>query len=141
MSYKIPQGRLRPKKEATFGKKPFKGKAKNRKGSLKSSFLTSPVKKRVLKIDRDYLSWLQNSSYACMVCGGFVGIEWHHVKRDSTDKKDHTRLIPLCGVECHRLGTELSAHGTPRKFRAVYPIEIQRKYAAEIYGDYKKEEL
>ena len=37
--YSIPQGRLRPKKESTFGKvkKPFKGTHKNRSGSLKKS--------------------------------------------------------------------------------------------------------
>jgi len=111
-------------------KKPYCGKNKNRKGSKKVSSLSMN--------DKKYLSWLQTTSYACFACGGDNGIEWHHVKRDSTDKKNHTRLIPLCGVECHRLGTVLSAHGTPKKFRETFSMEFQNEYADRIYSEYKE---
>lgn len=118
--------RLKPKKVSTFGKKPFKGKSKNRKG-----------RKKVTDEDKKYLSYLQTTDYPCMVCGKHYGIEWHHVKRDSTDKKDNTRLIPLCGVEHHRLGLTLSAHGTPKKFRDTFSIKFQLQYAKEIHDEFK----
>ncbi len=49
-------------------------------------------------------------------------------------------VIPLCGVEHHRLGTELSAHGTPKKFREVFPVQSQRNYATILYNEYKEEQ-
>jgi len=151
MGFKINDGRIKPKKAGTFGaKKPFKGKNKNRKGSLKNSFPDEPAKRlnpkpsmkniKLLTLDdREYLRWLQTSSYDCFACGKSNGIEWHHVKEFSSDKKDHKRLIPLCGVECHRLGTELSAHGTPKKFRGKFSMELQNGFADKIYENYEKE--
>ena len=138
---KINDGRLNPKKEKTFGvKKPFKGLDKNRKGNKKATRLkpkySAKNKKLFTAEDGLYLEWLQSTSYHCLVCGGSNGIEWHHVKRDSADKKNHSRLIPLCGVEHHRLGTKLSAHGTPKKFREAYPVEVQLEVAKSIYEDY-----
>ena len=123
--YKIKDGRLKPKPVGTFGKakKPYKGKNRNRKGSVSDS-------------DKSFLSWLQSSSYGCMVCGRHDGIEWHHVKLNSCSKKDHTKLIPLCGIEHHRVGTVLSAHGTPKKFRETYSIEYQEDYALSIFNEY-----
>jgi len=146
MAYKVPQGRIKPKKEAMFGKKPFKGKEKNRKGRLKKSIRLKPKynskNKKLFDVeDAKYIEWLQCSSYSCFVCGGHNGIEWHHVKKFSTDKKDHTRLIPLCGVEHHRLGAVLSAHGTPKKWRETFSMEVQLEYAANIYEDYLAEML
>jgi len=154
MGCKINDGRIRPKAEKTFGKNPRKGKNRNRSGNTKNSFLSSEEKIVSERIkpkfsgktpslltgaDRKYLRYLQSLDVVCFVCGEQNGIEWHHVKRDSTDKKDHTRLIPLCGVEHHRLGAELSAHRTPVKFRETYPVEVQMEYAAKIYENYLKE--
>ena len=108
-------------------KAPYCGKNKNRKGD-----------KKVTDEDKKYLSYLQTTDYSCMVCGQSNGIEWHHVKRDSTDKKDNTRLVPLCGIEHHRLGSTLSAHGTPKKFREKFSMKFQFRYAKEIYDEFKR---
>lgn len=146
--YEIKSGRIKPKRKSTFGKvkKPFKGKNKNRKGRKKDSlFDHERIKpKPSMKNDnsatpeeRDYLQWLQLLDVPCFCCGEYGnGIEWHHVKKYSTDKKDHTSLIPLCGVKCHRTGTDLSAHGTPKKFREMFPIELQREAAGKFYEQY-----
>ena len=93
----------------------------------------TPVK--LTKDDKEYLEWVQNQSYTCFVCGCQNGIEWHHVKRDSTDKKNHKRLIPLCGAEHHRLG-DLSPHGNPKKWRDTYTMDEQNDFADHIYKQY-----
>ena len=151
--------------KGSFGKKPSKPlrsksiiKAVIKEKASKPIFGTVRVALRkksknniVSKDDRGYLDWLheeeQGYSYPCFVCGNNSSsdtIEWHHIKEGSGDKKDHKRQIPLCGNEHHRLGTVLSAHGTPRKFRETYPMEMQYKYADKIYSDflqYKKNSL
>jgi len=85
--------------------------------------------------DMEYLQWLQDQPYKCFACGKQNGIEWHHVKLNSVDKKNHKRLIPLCGVEHHRLG-ELSPHGNPRKWREKFSMKIQNDFADKIYQEY-----
>ena len=92
------------------------------------------VKTQLVK-DRGYLSWLHNSGQFCMVCEISVGLEAHHVKRDSTDKRSDDSCIVLCWNHHH--GTELSPHGTPKLFRETYPIEFQRDFAHGLYRDYK----
>jgi len=59
------------------------------------------------------------------------------LKLNSSDKKNHKRLIPLCGVEHHRLGQTLSAHGTPKKWRETFSMEMQNEFADKIYKEYK----
>ena len=143
--YKINDGRLKPKKESTFGKvkKPFKGKDKNRKGSTKVTVarikpkVSSKNVSLLTQEDKLYLEWLQEQDTVCFVCGQQSGIEWHHVKLYSNDKKNHKRLIPLCGVEHHRLGQELSPHGTPKKWRETYSMDEQNAYADKFYQKYK----
>jgi len=88
--------------------------------------------------DGEYLTWLHYQQYPCFVCGKQNGIEWHHVKRDSTDKKDHKRLIPLCGNEHHRNG-KLSPHGNPSLWRETFSMDLQNGYADSIYQDYLRE--
>ena len=111
--------KVKKKKVSTFGKKNIlKKKSQN-----------------LSKDEKDYLDWLQNQSYGCFVCGQQNGIEWHHVKKFSSDKKNHFRLIPLCFMH-HRISNELSAHGTPRKFRDLYPLDIQNIFANNIYIAY-----
>jgi len=95
-------------------------------------------KKTITKDDKAYLQWLQTQSYSCFVCGAYQSIEYHHIKEHSIDKKNHKRLIPLC-VMHHRLNNELSAHGTPKKFKKIYPMEVQEKYADSIYRRYLEE--
>ncbi len=152
MGIKIKDGRVKgAKKESTFGtaKKPFKGKSSNRKGNVKNSFSDSSIKpkysaknKKLITVeDSAYLKWLKSLSVVCFCCGKQNGIEWHHVKQTSSDKKNHKRLIPLCGIICHRLGTVLSAHSTPKKFRAIFSIEKQNAHADEFYKKYEKEML
>ena len=91
--------------------------------------------------DSKYLSWLHCQNLGCFICGEHNQIELHHIKECSSDSKDDTKVIGLCGESCHRNGTELSAHGTPKKFREKYPIEYQLKYAEKLRGYYLKEML
>ncbi len=110
------------KKVSTFGKK-------------KSCLKKRNAKNQISKDEKDYLDWLQNQSYGCFVCGQQNGIEWHHVKKFSSDKKNHFRLIPLCGVEHHRLG-KLSPHGNAKLWRETYTYEEQLQFAATIHLNY-----
>lgn len=143
--YEIKSGRIKPKKEPSFGKKPYKGKGKNRAGKKSVTVTAARIKpkfdgsnqKEISPEDKAYLKWLKEFAvYPCFVCGGFNGIEWHHVKEFSSDVKNHKRLIPLCGVEHHRLGQTLSAHGTPKKWRETYSMDVQTEAAWQIYQDY-----
>jgi len=140
LSKKIKANRIKPKLEKTFGaKKPFAGKNKNRTGSLKSAPINFVSKNKCVSPgDKEYLNWLDanRSNYGCFVCGRTFCNEWHHVKLNSSDKKDHTKLIALCGEEHHRLGQTLSAHGTPKKWRETYSMELQLEVADKIYQDY-----
>lgn len=111
------------KKVSTFGKKNILKK--------KSQNLSND--------EKDFLNWLQiRENTVCFVCGKndfYDKIEWHHIKRSSSDTKNHFRLIPLCGSKHHRNG-ELSPHGSPKKWRETFSLEVQLKYAAEIYQEY-----
>lgn len=117
--------RLRPKKVSTFGTK---------KSKLKK--VSSTNKAKATKEDLDYMDWLHSSkcSFVCIVCES-PNVEFHHVKRDSTSKKDHKRLIPLC-QQHHTLSDKLSAHGTPKKWRETYSMELQYIIADKIYKNY-----
>lgn len=92
-------------------------------------------KPKITDEDKEYLGWLQLQTFNCMVCNTNYGIEYHHTKEHSTDRKDHKRLIPLCYYH-HRTSTELSAHGTPSLFRKKYPMEVQYELADKIYSEY-----
>ena len=81
--------------------------------------------------EQKYLNWLQEQWYGCFHCNGGSNIEWHHVKLNSTDKKNHTRLIPLC-LEHHK-GSTISPHGAPSHWRNTYTMKEQNEAAAEIY--------
>lgn len=114
------------KKVSTFGKKKSCLKKKSKK-----SLLT--------KEEQDYLTWLQSrENSVCFVCGkrNFNDdIEWHHVKKSSSDKKNHFRLIPLCGHLHHRNG-DLSPHGNAKRWRETFSLEVQLTYAVEIHLEY-----
>jgi len=110
-------------KVSTFGKK-------------KSCLKKRSAKNKISKEEKEYLDWLQNQSFSCFVCGKQNGIEWHHVKKFSSDKKNHFRLIPLCGGEHHRLG-KLSPHGNAKLWRETYSYEEQMEFAYDIYMKFK----
>jgi len=139
----------------TFGKKPSNGtfgktksKPLNRSGSLKPS--SKPLKKKSDKNlatpeEKEFMDWIREDSqylrYPCFVCGKHNPndpIKWHHVKLYSSDKKNHKRLIPLCDVEHHRLGKEISPHGTPKKWRETYSMEEQNAFADKVWNDFQE---
>jgi len=96
-------------------------------------------KPKITNEDKEYLQWLQELYYPrCYVCYTQANIEFHHVKKHSSDRKNHKLLIPLC-LEHHRNSKELSAHRTPKKFRELYPIEEQKEKANKIYKEYINE--
>ena len=88
--------------------------------------------------DSNYLSWLHEvKQVPCYVCNIQVGIQLHHIKRASSDPKKDNLVIHLCYE--HHLGTEFSAHGTPKAFKEEYPYEMQEKRADSLYAMYKGE--
>lgn len=97
-------------------------------------------KPKITNEDREYLNWLNENrgAYPCFVCGTRNGIEYHHVKNKSTDKKNHRKLIPLCYFH-HRVSSELSPHGSPKNWRMKYSIIEQEKIADKLYEDFKNE--
>lgn len=92
--------------------------------------------------DKRYLYWLHNQSdIFCFVCGKQNKLECHHIKEFSSDKKDDRKILMLCGEECHRNGTGLSAHGTPKKFRNTFSMKTQLSYSCELYDRYLSEKV
>jgi 5-methylcytosine-specific restriction endonuclease McrA len=108
-------------------------------GKKKSRLKKKSLKNQLSQEERDYLDWLQKREHSvCFVCGKrdfSDDLEWHHVKKSSSDKKNHFRLIPLCGSKHHRNG-ELSPHGGAKKFRETFSYEMQLEYAAGIHLEY-----
>ena len=84
--------------------------------------------------DRDYLQWLKDRVIPCEICGVRI-TEMHHIKRNSSDLKDDTKMLSLC-PEHHR-GSILSPHGTPNKFREVLSIFEQLQISQVYYEQYK----
>ena len=97
---------------------------------------SSKNKPKINQQERDYLQWFNKQNFSCLICNTKAGVEGHHVKRDSLDKKNHKRIIPLCRVHHH--GTVLSPHGTPVLFRRHYEMEFQYRLADGYYAKYKE---
>jgi len=117
-------------KEKTFGKKKYSIKKRSVKNAL-----TIEEKKYL-----EYLNSIRNE-VKCFACGENNpndSIEWHHVKNRSSDKKNHLRLIPLCGREHHRNG-DISPHGNAKKWREIFDYSTQLIYAAGIHLRYINE--
>jgi len=111
MGAKVNDGRLRPKREATFGKKPFKSKGRNRKGKTKNSFLGSGVKKVGLNPDKATRFSPEKLSERvvaisglgrCQVCDVSYTLDYPHHVVQGLGVKDDRFLINIC-LECHRL--------------------------------------
>ena len=125
MAYSIEHHtRIKPKKESSFGKdsKPMK------QTKMKPKRTTTDE-------ESEYLNWQKEQEHTCFVCGTGMGIELHHVRRDSTSKKSHFRIIPLCFN--HHTAGDFSAHKSPKKFREKYSMDIQEAYADSLYEEYE----
>lgn len=86
--------------------------------------------------EKEYLNWLKEQDLNCFICNKNIGIELHHIKEYSMQKKNHREVIPLCGVECHRLG-KFSIHSNSKWFKSKYPLEMQREFASVLYSKYE----
>lgn len=94
------------------------------------------IKPKAKKLPQ-YLKWLHEVKMPeCFVCGSFLGVQMHHIKRSSSDYRDDTKIIPLCHE--HHLGVTFSAHGTPKDFRDEYPIYMQLEYGEVLYQEFKR---
>lgn len=122
------QANIKGDKKLPFGKRPSKGGF-----GKKKSYINKKSKKALAsKEDREYLQHSKNQELKCWVCGAFAH-DRHHIKEYSSDKKNHKQILPLC--KKHHTGSELSPHGTPRKWREKFPIDFQRKEGDRIYQD------
>ena len=83
-----------------------------------------------------FLNWLHNVKQpSCFVCNISVGISMHHIKKNSTDYRNDSLMLPLCYE--HHQGTNFSVHNNPKEFKEEYPLEMQLKRALELYTEYK----
>jgi len=95
------------------------------------------MKNKSRKRNYKYMEWFANQNFACFICGTKFGVEGHHIKEHSTDRKIDESMMPLCTE--HHKGNTISPHGTPSKFKALYPIETQREIGLSYYNTYLKE--
>ncbi len=101
---------------------------------LKKKVTHKKLKPQAVK-DADYMAWLHNEHLECFVCHSRQGIQIHHVKEHSTDMRTDDKAIPLCYE--HHLGVDMSAHGTPGRFKELYPMKVQLEKAKSLYDRYK----
>lgn len=121
MLMNITSGRIKPKKESTFGKKPFKGKNKNRTGNKKESlFSHERIKKKVsgknvrkdfsLNLDKPVRFskavmkkrniWINENIGVCQICEVSTQLDVPHHALSGSGLKDDRPLICIC-VTCH----------------------------------------
>lgn len=96
-------------------------------------------KKTITELDRKYLDYFANSNKACFVCETLNGVQGHHIKKFSSDKKIHSKMIPLC-IE-HHVGSTLSPHGTPKLFKEKFNFTFQEEVAKMHYDKFLNEML
>jgi len=96
--------------------------------------------------NKAYMSWLHEVlKPSCFSCGreyyneGLDKMELHH-PTFCTVKNDE-KVIALCGVKCHSVGVELSAHSTPKKFRETYTEKQVLTSAVSMYIKYLERSL
>ncbi len=128
-----PESKFGSTNKGSFGKIPSKGSF----GKKSKPIIT---RGKVPLDDLKYLVWLKTQThYTCFICNMINTsdpIEWHHVKLNSSSKKNHKQLIPLCGHEHHRNGQN-SPHGNPNKWREEHSMRDQEALADAIYQEYK----
>jgi len=85
----------------------------------------------------EYLRYLhEDLQPRCFVCNVRYGVEMHHLKRDSTDKRIDKLILPLCWTHHH--GFDMSPHGNPGQFRKQYTMDEQIEFAEKMYRRYKR---
>ena len=97
-----------------------------------------PLKQKPIK-DSAFLSWMHSQWFGCIVCKN-PQIELHHVKEHSGDVKNDHEVLPLCDWH-HKYSDYLSPHGSPKKWREAYPIEVQREMAQKYYKEWESENI
>ena len=92
-------------------------------------------KKKITDDEKEFLEWAKEQDLSCFACGTKNGIELHHVKKSSVYAKNHKRVIPLCGIEHHRLG-KYAVHTNKKWFFDKFPLEMQERFADSLYEDF-----
>lgn len=113
-------------------------------GKSKNFIKKRSLKNRTKPNEKKYLNWLQEQDYSCLACDKKNGIEFHHVtdiKRIEGKRRSNNRLIPLCGVECHRLGKK-AIHVMPKEeyYETIVSLEDMLTSAENIYSDFLRSE-
>jgi len=96
----------------------------------------SPLKEKPVKC-KEYLDWFHNQGFCCLICGNSQ-IEAHHIKNTSSDIKDDRYLLPLCEFH-HKYSDHMSPHGSPKKWREAYPMDVQMAISTKLYERFKNE--
>jgi len=94
--------------------------------------------KKTSENDKMFLEWASNQDMPCIICHTMESIELHHIKRYSSDVKDHKKLIPLCS-DHHKYNMDISAHANKKAFEELFPIENQEIIAKGIYFQFLEE--
>ena len=94
------------------------------------------MKHKRVATDEDlvYFQWLRSEVRYCIVCNS-PDVEYHHIKKCSNDKKDHSRLICLC-KEHHTNSKTMSAHGNKKEFIKLFPLKSQEVLAKRMYDKF-----
>jgi hypothetical protein len=98
----------------------------------------APLKEKPFK-STEYLAWFHNQGFGCMVCGN-PHIEAHHIKEHSSDHRDDKYILPLCEFH-HKFSDHLSPHGSPKKWREAYPLDLQKSIATKIFKVWENETM
>lgn len=84
--------------------------------------------------NKDYLAWLHNQWFGCLVCGN-TNIEVHHLDHGNRGRRDD-KCVPLC-VEHHR--GKFSPHGANAKqFYEAHNKEVLEAVADRLFNQYKE---
>lgn len=121
---------LGTEKIPTFGKT-----SKGSFGKKKTKWNNKGTKRKTTDKELEYLNWCKEQDLKCIVCNS-NNTQLHHIKRNSSDKKDHTKIIPLC-LE-HHIGNKISPHGAKENFFKRYPWEWQKRYSETLYKKYEQ---
>ena len=136
--------RIKPKKEPMFGKKPSSFSASKKSvPRIKPKYEHSNSGKADGFKDPEYLAWLHKIKKPfCCLCGrhhvsseqdSLNYTEMHHIKSHDIVGRDDSKVIPLCGDTCHRIGKH-SIHASKQNFALSYDEQI--RVADGLYSEY-----
>jgi len=117
------------KEKSSFGQKPNKGNF----GKKAYKWNNKGYKRQTTDEELSYIKWARKEPLKCLICNS-SNIQLHHVKKSSTDKKNHKRLLPLC--QEHHVGNKISPHGAKKEFFDLYSFEKQCIIADKLYIKY-----